>query len=228
MQLPILTLILHWFIAVVGAAADYYNILGVKRDASTSQIKKAFRSLALKYHPDRNKDPSANEKFREIAEAYEVLGDEQKRRQYDAGDWSFVERQHTKDFDFDNFMRHFQESMNFHRSNHANAHWSQHQKATHGHSIFDDLWDGFDEFATFGNFENTGPFGGFSDMLQFGDSHKQPASMYFKQSNLGGIFKFVVMCGFLFKETRFYSQKCRTVTKQSGNSITTHTICTNV
>jgi curved DNA-binding protein CbpA len=64
---------------------DYYRILGVNRDASAQDIKKAFRQLALRYHPDRNPDnmKQAEEKFKEINEAYEVLGDEQKRWQYD-------------------------------------------------------------------------------------------------------------------------------------------------
>ena len=64
---------------------DYYLILGVNREASAQDIKKAFRRLALRYHPDRNPDnpKQAEEKFKEINEAYEVLGDEQKKRQYD-------------------------------------------------------------------------------------------------------------------------------------------------
>jgi curved DNA-binding protein CbpA len=64
---------------------DYYRILGVNKDASAKDIKKAFRQLALRYHPDRNPGnlKQAEEKFKEINEAHEVLGDEQKRRQYD-------------------------------------------------------------------------------------------------------------------------------------------------
>jgi len=64
---------------------DYYKILGVIRDADEKAIKKAYRSLAMKYHPDRNpgKEKEANEKFKEINEAYAVLGDPEKRRQYD-------------------------------------------------------------------------------------------------------------------------------------------------
>lgn len=54
---------------------DYYKILGIPRDADEDQIKKAYRKMALKYHPDKNSDPSAEEKFKEIAEAYEVLSD---------------------------------------------------------------------------------------------------------------------------------------------------------
>ncbi len=63
---------------------DYYKILGVKKDASKEEIKKAFRKLALKYHPDKNKgDKAAEEKFKEINEAYEVLSDDEKRKKYD-------------------------------------------------------------------------------------------------------------------------------------------------
>ena len=56
---------------------DYYELLGVARDASQSDIKKAYRKLAVKYHPDKTPgDTAAEEKFKEISEAYEVLGDE--------------------------------------------------------------------------------------------------------------------------------------------------------
>jgi len=66
-------------------AKDYYQILGVPRSASDDAIKKAYRKLAMQYHPDRNpgREKWANEKFKEINEAYGVLGDPQKRRQYD-------------------------------------------------------------------------------------------------------------------------------------------------
>lgn len=64
---------------------NYYEILGVARDADEQTIKDAFRSLALQYHPDRNKAPDAEEKFKEIAEAYAVLSNPQKRAAYDAG-----------------------------------------------------------------------------------------------------------------------------------------------
>ncbi|GAH32923.1 unnamed protein product, partial [marine sediment metagenome] len=67
------------------ARKDYYQILGAGRDADESAIKKAYRNLAMKYHPDRNqgKEKEANERFKEINEAYEVLGDPKKRKQYD-------------------------------------------------------------------------------------------------------------------------------------------------
>jgi DnaJ-class molecular chaperone len=64
---------------------NYYQILNVSQDASAEDIKKAFRRLALKYHPDRNPENvrEAGEKFKEINEAYEMLGDEERRWQYD-------------------------------------------------------------------------------------------------------------------------------------------------
>ena len=62
---------------------DYYKTLGVDKNASSEDIKRAYRKLAKQYHPDVNKEPGAEEKFKEINEAYDVLGDEQKKARYD-------------------------------------------------------------------------------------------------------------------------------------------------
>lgn len=65
------------------AEKDFYQILGVSKNASSDEIKKAYRKLALQYHPDRNKGKDATEKFKEVTKAYEVLSDSQKKQTYD-------------------------------------------------------------------------------------------------------------------------------------------------
>ncbi|HEY1211520.1 MAG TPA: molecular chaperone DnaJ [Nitrososphaera sp.] len=62
---------------------DYYEVLGVQKNASKEEIKNVYRRLALQYHPDRNKDPGAEQKFKDISEAYAVLSDDEKRKHYD-------------------------------------------------------------------------------------------------------------------------------------------------
>ncbi|MGB1749850.1 MAG: DnaJ domain-containing protein, partial [Dehalococcoidia bacterium] len=62
---------------------DYYEVLGVSRDATAEDLKKAFRKQALKYHPDRNKEEDASDRFKEVNEAYQVLSDPERKAQYD-------------------------------------------------------------------------------------------------------------------------------------------------
>lgn len=91
---------------------DYYDILGVKKGATDAEIKKAYRQLALKYHPDRNAgDKQAEEKFKKISEAYAVLSDAEKRKQYDTfGSTSFHQKYSTDDiFRGTDFQSIFQE-----------------------------------------------------------------------------------------------------------------------
>jgi molecular chaperone DnaJ len=89
---------------------DYYEVLSVSRTASKDEIKDAYRKLALQYHPDRNKASDAEEKFKEISEAYAVLSDDEKRRQYDVlGHAGFDQRYTTEDIfrgaDFESILR---------------------------------------------------------------------------------------------------------------------------
>ena len=64
--------------------SDFYDILGISKSSNANEIKRAYRKIAMKYHPDRNPDnKEAEKKFKEAAEAYSVLSDEGKRRQYD-------------------------------------------------------------------------------------------------------------------------------------------------
>jgi curved DNA-binding protein len=83
---------------------DYYKILGVDKKAGAADIKKAYRKLAVKYHPDKNPDDKlAEEKFKELNEAYEVLGDEEKRKKYDefGENWKYYEQAGQNGGDFD-------------------------------------------------------------------------------------------------------------------------------
>ncbi len=89
---------------------DYYEVLGVPKDASKEDIKRAYRKLALKYHPDRNKEPDAAEKFREISEAYAVLSDKEKRSMYDRFGHSGISGRYSSEdifsgVDFDDLLR---------------------------------------------------------------------------------------------------------------------------
>jgi len=93
------------------AKEDYYSVLGVKKDASAVEIKKAYRRLAVKYHPDKNpNDKKAEETFKKISEAYYSLGDEARRKEYDnlcragayTGNFSSAQG-----FDFSDFIKNF-------------------------------------------------------------------------------------------------------------------------
>ncbi|HYC27034.1 MAG TPA: DnaJ C-terminal domain-containing protein, partial [Nitrososphaerales archaeon] len=94
------------------AGRDYYEVLGVQKGATRDQIKDAYRKLALQFHPDRNKSPEAEARFKEISEAYAVLSDDEKRKQYDSfGKEGVYQRYSQEDIfrgaDFGEFFRGF-------------------------------------------------------------------------------------------------------------------------
>ena len=89
---------------------DYYDILGVEKNADKSEIKKAYRKLALKYHPDKNPSKEAEERFKEISEAYAVLSDAEKRSMYDRHGHAGIDQQYSyedifRDVDFGDIFR---------------------------------------------------------------------------------------------------------------------------
>nr|XP_040030650.1 dnaJ homolog subfamily B member 9-like [Gasterosteus aculeatus aculeatus] len=201
------------------AKRDYYDVLGVPRDATERLIKKAFHKLALKYHPDRNKGPDAESKFREIAEAYETLSDDKRRREYDQfghgpspgeghrggrGDYNF--NQHYQSFNFDDLFKdadtfgqhrhHFHSQNHAHPQGHFDGHFQAHREAMNRQKR---------------QFQQGGFGGGlFDDMFE--DLEKM-FSFNAHGSRTDGRFQ------------GSGKQHCRTVTQRRGNMVTTFTDC---
>ncbi|RWS31686.1 dnaJ subfamily B member 9-like protein [Leptotrombidium deliense] len=205
----------------MAAKKDYYELLGVKKDANERQIKKAFRNLALKYHPDKNKAKGAEDKFREIAEAYEVLSDPEKRKQYDQ--FGHVPQGesgggHGQPFDFEQFFRGFDDAFD------SRFHGHQHRHH-YGAFNFDDLFSDMDanEFSFFGSHHRQRHHHGFfddDDDYGFGSG----------DSFFGGLGSWGNSFGSLFGGGRAESHSyrrggCRTVTRREGGMVMTMTEC---
>ncbi|XP_045624123.1 dnaJ homolog subfamily B member 9 isoform X3 [Procambarus clarkii] len=181
--------------AIASCVKDFYEVLEVKRDASEKEIKKAFRKLAIQYHPDKNKEKGAEAKFREIAEAYEVLSDEDKRREYDMVGHAHYTKQtggerpadHTFHFNFDDLFADFDNFPGFGGSfardihaDHMRRHQEAHQRAHQQH-----------------RFHNQQPPPPPPDLNQANFAHSGAT---------GG-------------------RTCRTVTQRVGNMVTSYTTC---
>lgn len=112
------------------AKRDYYTVLGIERTATRQEVKKAFRRMALKFHPDKNPDSDTTKKFREVAEAYEVLGDEEKRRLYDGaghGAWGAAGGGYQPgNFDFDDLFKDFDDDFFKEMSVDLKGHFASH------------------------------------------------------------------------------------------------------
>lgn len=231
-----LTLVFSVFLqAYCQAAEDYYKTLGLSDTASIPEVKKAFRSLAKTMHPDKNKEPGAEAKFRKLLEAYEVLSDETKKRDYDAmrrhrgrgggtnnsGEsfkWdSFGRgtRARNFDFDFSELFKQFESDIwDDHfggnreaKEEHFESHFNSHFQAHH-HSKF----HGSDSIDLGGDFFHE--FDGdnlFGDMKSFfGDLDVE--SHFSERSHTTHAHK-------------RRQQKCHTVKQKIGNTVTTYTQC---
>lgn len=139
---------------------DYYKTLGVSKDASQDEIKKAYRKLAVKYHPDKNPDKAAEEKFKDIAEAYEVLKDPEKRKRYDelGANWKYYQQQGAngsgQSFDWSQFGG---------RPRGTRAEFEGDFGNIFGNSGFSDFFDSFfgDGFGRREQYSRSQGFGGF-------------------------------------------------------------------
>ena len=147
----LLLVLLSCVLSMCEGKRDYYTTLEVERSASKQDIKKAFRKMALRYHPDKNPGKDTTKKFRAVAEAYEVLGDVEKRRQYDSqghGAWDGAGAGGFRpgNFDFDDLFKDFDDDffkeMGVDLKGHFASHFGTHkanQEATGGQFNLNDI-----------------------------------------------------------------------------------------
>lgn len=228
---------------------DYYEVLGLKRSASDRDIKRAFRKLALKYHPDKNKDPGAEETFREMAEAYSVLSDEEKKKKYDMFGHGAFDGQGSASpdgfsfggngFNFDDFFKQFDDELfhfssassarshsraqehHHHNSNHHN--FNHHSFGSHQQFNFKDMFEGMDT----SDFVWGDPMASSHDSGQQYSSHGSGGHRHrghFNGLDLNDIFNGGDSM-FGSHASAFGGSSCRTVTKREGNSVMTYTTC---
>lgn len=224
------------------AQRDYYDILGVPKEASEQQIKKAFHKLAMKYHPDRNKSPNAEAKFREIAEAYEALSDNKRRREYDQfghgpspgedfgggrqrnnHNGAYSSRPFQQSFNFDDLFRDFDQfGQNHHKHHHSHAHFNAHSKNAHAQhqKHFESHFQAHQEAQSkhkrqFQQFHQ-GAFGGAGAGGGIFDSMFEDLEKLFTVNTQGSR---------THRGFQGAAGNCRTVTQRRGNMVSTYTDC---
>lgn len=228
-----LVLLISLALEAICQTKDYYKILGLNDTASIPEVKRAFRNLAKKLHPDKNDELDAEAKFREILEAYEILSDEDRKRQYDAAksrhgfgnkgrhfDFGGGTRAQNFHFDFTELFKQFEddifnaagpraEAMKGHYRAHFGSHFNNHAK--HSGGGFFDMDDFLHDFDAH--------FEGQRNEEIFGDMH----SMF----NLDGVDAAASMRNNMHQghSHKRRQQRCETVTQKIGNTVTTYTQC---
>lgn len=215
---------LSWFVVLMVAlvvfvvSEDYYKLLGLERGASDKEIRKAFRRLALKYHPDKNKDPDAQAHFIKIAEAYEVLSNRDKRAHFDTSepDPSSSSDHHYHDFNhqefnYQEFYQNFDDAFRMHNQRHNREHFRAHFKAHKSNfpdGYFDNLFDDFEEDDEDFFMKEFG--GDWSSSQDSEFSSESDSSDISRSENLQG------------------GGGCTTTTFKRGNTVSKQTVCTKV
>lgn len=205
-----------------------YEVLGISPSATDRDVKKAFRKLAMQYHPDRNKDPGAEEKFKEIATAYEILSDKDKRRQCDQmGDGAFHNGGGGGDgrspfgdggfsFNFDDLFKGFDDMDDMFES-HRRDHDDAHARARAHHGGFSSFFGGDDDSDDGFGFGGFGGFGSF-----FGD---EGIGSHDVQGDEEDGFWSSSFSAHSHSARRSRNSNCKTTTRRVGNTVTTQTIC---
>lgn len=229
---------------------DYYEILGVNKDSTKHEIHKAFRQLAKKYHPDKNKEKGAQDEFIKIFKAYETLNDEKKRKEYDErsngsnhGSFTSWQTNGMHDFDMNDFFKQYEDQLSrhaqdfnhhqhYHQQQHHNHHHNQHNHdrfTFHGVNL-DDLFHDIDEdeFQSFGR------------MFEFDDHHHNQLHNNLDSTFGDGASFFGNLPSHLHDSLNHYqhnqnyqkssdgnrgSYSCHTVTKQVNGMVMTQTSC---
>lgn len=220
---------------------DLYEILGVKKDATKHEIHKAFRQLAKKYHPDKNKEKGAQDEFIKIFKAYETLSDEKKRKEYDErgkqGSFNGWQTNGMNDFDMNEFFKQYEDQLHKHAQHFSHHH--QHHQQNYNHDRFsfhgvnlDDLFHDIDEdeFPSFGRlfdeFADHGHHMHHSSEMDgsFGDGNSYFGSHFPSQIH-DTLHQYQHQQSFHSSGGNRAGYSCHTITKQVNGMMMTQTSC---